>query len=101
MSALPLSRKPTIGAHSERQTSSSIVGALSVNPSALPPSPLPPRRTLCCRATPRLPLSLSSLCNPSSSVSLLPSRDLVARVLEKQWLAPALASVIVEALKVD
>ncbi|MED6154160.1 hypothetical protein PIB30_109475, partial [Stylosanthes scabra] len=73
MSALPLSRKPTIGAHSERQTSSSIVGALSVNPSALPPSPLPPRRTLCRRATPRLPLSLSSSCNPSSSVSLLPS----------------------------
>ncbi|MED6149713.1 hypothetical protein PIB30_065170 [Stylosanthes scabra] len=94
MSALPLSRKPTIGAHSERQTSSSIVGALSVNPSALPLSPLPPRRTLCRRATPRLPLSLSSSCNPSSSVSLLPSRVLISKCCQKKVINPVKESAI-------
>ncbi|MED6147348.1 hypothetical protein PIB30_043328 [Stylosanthes scabra] len=73
LSALPLSRRPTIGAHSERQTSSSIVGALSqpfgVTSVTAPSSSHP----------------LSSR-HPSSSVSLLPFRWMQYKLVEARRL---------------
>ncbi|MED6165853.1 hypothetical protein PIB30_103608 [Stylosanthes scabra] len=56
--------------------SSSIVGALSINPSALPPPLLPPRCALCHRATPRFPSSANKENDEVyTQVTLLPQDD--------------------------